>query len=644
MRLNDEEIVQVLTDYVEDTRYKQAVLIDGEWGSGKTFFVKEKLLSELNVKFPERSAMYISLYGLNDFSQIMDEIYNLAFEKFFDKKIGDGSGEKIGKGLNFVSKVFSAGLKHFNINLDDLPSLSDIKQIKDTIIIFDDLERCNIDANQLLGFINNLVEHNNIKVILVANQAEIGRTQIPVGLAEKYLVALDSRIDLDQKNDSEKNSKGQENKTINKEQLIARTDTLFSEDILYNKIKEKLIGLTIYYKTDFDSIYDLIVEKYVKDEKAKENLKSNKQIVLNIFENQNHHNIRTLIFGMIAYEKFFSIIGDIDFEPDQYLKEQKEKVLEYTMELAIKIKSGNKVCSWKTSDAKAGLVYLKGLSFGKSIFGYEFVDTYLLYHHLNHEDVKDTIEEVMIEKKRNEDYKKMEEGLAYNKLYYWWELEDEEIIELLSKMKEELKEQKYSPRYFKDMIVTLMQMKSIDIDWFIYEDYIPLMRDKLENSNDNFEKRYIEILSDNDDFIQRYNKLAKPLFEAIDKKEKDSKKSFNYFLDINAPWDESFISNCEKNRTMYLRDKKFFFYMVPDEIIKKLKVSSVKEIYYFLNGIEKVYRSYNLNEFFKLDIANIQMILDKMDIKELSNNKHTRKIVLKKLEDKLRESLQLIES
>ncbi|XZM36458.1 P-loop NTPase fold protein [Clostridium perfringens] len=38
--MNDEEILQVLTDYVEDTRYKQAVLLDGEWGSGKTFFVK----------------------------------------------------------------------------------------------------------------------------------------------------------------------------------------------------------------------------------------------------------------------------------------------------------------------------------------------------------------------------------------------------------------------------------------------------------------------------------------------------------------------------------------------------------------------------------------------------------------------------
>ena len=644
MRLKDEQIVQILIDYVVDSRHNQAVLIDGEWGSGKTFFIKEKLLNKLNSKLPKRSVIYISLYGLNDFSQIMDEIYTAAFEEFFDKKIGEGKGETVGKGLNFASKLCSAGLKYFNIDTKDLPSLSDIKQIKDAIIIFDDLERCNIDANQLLGFINNLVEHNNIKVILVANQAEIGRTQIPVGLAEKYLVALDSRIDLDQKNDNGKNSKEKDNKPINKEQLIARTDRLFSEDILYNKIKEKLIGLTIYYKTDFDSIYDLIVEKYVEDEKAKESLRSNKQVILNIFENQKHHNIRTLIFGIIAYEKFFGIIENITFEPSQYVEEQKEKVLKYTMELAIQIKSGNEIYSWDNTNAQTGLVYWRGLPLGKRIFGYKFVDTYLLYRYLNPEEIKGIIEKLMIERKEIDDHKKLVEGLIYNKLYYWWELEDEEIADLLLKMKKELEEQKYHPGYFKDIIVTLIQMKNNNVYGIRYEDYIPLMRDRLESNNDNFERRYLDIMTDDQEFFKKYNELVQPLFEAIDEKEKDSKKSLNYYLDISEPWDESFVSNCQNNRTTYLLDKKFFFYMVPDEIIEKLKVSSAKEISYFLKGIETVYSSYNLNDFFKSDITNIQMIIDKMDIEELSNGKNTRKIALNKLKDKLCDSLQLIKN
>ena len=41
MQLRDKEIIDLLLDYVKDKRYKQAVLIDGKWGTGKTYFVKE---------------------------------------------------------------------------------------------------------------------------------------------------------------------------------------------------------------------------------------------------------------------------------------------------------------------------------------------------------------------------------------------------------------------------------------------------------------------------------------------------------------------------------------------------------------------------------------------------------------------------
>ena len=66
-------------------------------------------------------------------------------------------------------------MKYFNIDTNDLPDLSDIKDVKESIIVFDDLERCEIEINKVLGMINNLVEHNDVRIILVANQKEIGR-------------------------------------------------------------------------------------------------------------------------------------------------------------------------------------------------------------------------------------------------------------------------------------------------------------------------------------------------------------------------------------------------------------------------------------------------------------------------------------
>ena len=42
---------KIIADYLKDSRNKQAVLIDGAWGVGKTFFVNNILMNELNTEF-----------------------------------------------------------------------------------------------------------------------------------------------------------------------------------------------------------------------------------------------------------------------------------------------------------------------------------------------------------------------------------------------------------------------------------------------------------------------------------------------------------------------------------------------------------------------------------------------------------------
>ena len=126
-------------------------------------------------------------------------------------------------------------MKYFNIDTNDLPDLSDIKDVKESIIVFDDLERCEIEINKVLGMINNLVEHNDVRIILVANQKEIGRMSFSRELSSKFQVALNEKIILDEKN----SDKQQNNKGYTREQLFKRTEQLFAEDILYKKVKEK---------------------------------------------------------------------------------------------------------------------------------------------------------------------------------------------------------------------------------------------------------------------------------------------------------------------------------------------------------------------------------------------------------------------
>ena len=132
--------------------------------------------------------------------------------------------------------IGSVSYTHLNIDTKDLPQLSDIKKLKDAIISFDDLERCELEINQTLGIINNLVEHNEIKVILVANQNEIGKINFSRGLSHKYQVAIDDRVKLDERGTQE-DSKVR----YTKEQLIKRTEQL----------------LDVYKRQGFTSLVDI---------------------------------------------------------------------------------------------------------------------------------------------------------------------------------------------------------------------------------------------------------------------------------------------------------------------------------------------------------------------------------------------------
>lgn len=640
MVMKDDDVIKNVLAYVKDERYRQAVLIDGEWGAGKTFFVKEKLLIKMKEELSEKKFYYISLYGVSSSEQIVDEIYSSMMEEIINKKLGEKRGQVLERGITFTSKLITAGMKYFNLDKEDLPHLSDIAELKNTIIIFDDLERCELEINQTLGIINNLVEHNDIKVILIANQNEIGKINFSRGLSHKYQIAIDDKIELDEKG-SQKDNKV----TYTKEQLIKRAEQLFSEDIFYKKVKEKLIGLTIYYRPNLAEVYIAVMEKFIKDEKAKQYLISNKQKIVNIFEEKKHYNIRTLIFALIAFEKFYIIIDALTFEDHKYIVHELDNVLNYTIISAIQIKSGKPPYSWEKNSSKSGIVYydLKNIV-ESTVYGYRFVDNYLLQCDLNREYVEETILEIVNMQKKIDDSRDLENSLQYQKLYFWWELEDEELEEIVSQIYIELEQQKYDPRYFKNMIVTFLQMEYNGFNCFDYDKIISLMGQKLKTYTEKFEHRYLEVLSEDLDFIQKYNQIVEPLFEILDNKENKEKIEDNAFLCDHTCWNEDFEMKCEERSQTYTTSNAFFSYINPEKFIEELKTAKVIEICNFINGIKKVYSFSNLNDFFKPDVPNLKDVLERIDIEKLSQEKKTRKMAMETLKNKLQEYLKLIEA
>ena len=46
-KLTDDDIVKEIVNYVDETLYNYAVMIDGPWGCGKTYFIQERLYKAL---------------------------------------------------------------------------------------------------------------------------------------------------------------------------------------------------------------------------------------------------------------------------------------------------------------------------------------------------------------------------------------------------------------------------------------------------------------------------------------------------------------------------------------------------------------------------------------------------------------------
>lgn len=75
--------------------------------------------------------------------------------------------------LETVGSILSASLGAVNIDLSKIKDVLGKVDIIRWIICFDDLERFGLPVNEILGFINCLVEHNHCKVIILANEKKL---------------------------------------------------------------------------------------------------------------------------------------------------------------------------------------------------------------------------------------------------------------------------------------------------------------------------------------------------------------------------------------------------------------------------------------------------------------------------------------
>lgn len=285
--------LEELKYYCNEKQPVGAIMLSGEWGCGKTYFIENELRKELE---KTHVIIRISLFGLSSIESIKNEVQLNWLQSYIDEKSETkGLGEKGINTLQGLMNVVNEETKNkfgpigFIINkLSSLDIVDFIKVAptignKKVVLVFDDLERSSLSTNDILGCINDYCENLHIHTIIVAK--------------EEYV---------------KKNEYKETNKSIK-----------------YETIKEKIIYKTLVFNPDYCSIIENIINNYdCNSDGYKQFLITSIPKINNIFIafdspgilkkekvlTNRPHNMRSLKYALHDFERIYKILHTKYFE------------------------------------------------------------------------------------------------------------------------------------------------------------------------------------------------------------------------------------------------------------------------------------------------------------------------------------------
>ncbi|MCT7638291.1 P-loop NTPase fold protein [Aliarcobacter butzleri] len=408
--MQNKHISQFLNYYIELSNPQYAVFLKGKWGSGKTHFINE-YKNELNKN--KQKYIYVSLYGVTSYDEIETKFLEAIYPRLYNKKT-IFAGKIAKQLLKATLKIDwdADGKADGSVNIQ-IPNFKpeDLLNTRDYILIFDDLERCSINIINLLGYINFFVEHQSYKVILIANEEELEKT-------EKY-----------------------------------------------TQIKEKLIGKTFEFISDANSAYDSFLGELENENKIKENiLEKQKSNILELFEKSQSNNLRALRQTLLDFERFYDKVLVNHQAKEELIKD----ILYWFFLFSFEIKQGNndildlqkfseEYYSYISKQNSEKAIQTKYIYFNNK---YKFKDNYfdvvisfnlwkevLLNSNIKKEDINLEL--------RNSKYYFDESTPSWKKLSSYYNLEDKEFEELLEDVYKEFCKNNYK-EYKQFKLITSM--------------------------------------------------------------------------------------------------------------------------------------------------------------------------------------------
>ena len=298
-----EELVESILDYIRSDYTDYAIMINGEWGSGKTHFWNNKVrnkIESMQLNGRRYKTIYMSLYGISNLEEISKKIF-IESTQLMDKNLKKYMSSNEATRIPEYAKTGIDMANFFGISQSgDKVDYAEFFSTDDKVLCFDDLERANVDVIDILGYINNFVEHDHIKTIIICNEKELSTKFKSSNLEMKTFIAT---YLLDKQEELNKPDKPMV------EKIQEKIEHVFDKANDYERIKEKLIGETFEYAPKFDYIINGILMRYENNPDLIRFLRENTRLIISTFNKSGTRNLRILKHALNDFKKVFEMVN-----------------------------------------------------------------------------------------------------------------------------------------------------------------------------------------------------------------------------------------------------------------------------------------------------------------------------------------------
>lgn len=577
--MTTDEYNSYIKNYLENDKTQSAIMLTAPWGTGKSYYIRNDLSRFLEEN--KLSYAVVSAYGLSSIADINKELFlEIKFQKTKRQcKWLATFGKTIATGAVGIGKTLLKNIAHIDIDFDlsepNYKKLYDLVNLKDKLIIFEDIERSSVDIIEFLGYVNSLVEQDGVKVLLVANEQE-------------FLKTTDSDSQLSNQRDK------------NKEPSYT------PRSIEYLRKKEKTISDTIIFEIDKKEALRSIIKLFFADNLS-ETLITEENIVdiIKVMSSVKSDNLRAVMF---ACQKTSDIIKIYDGELDNnFVRFLLCSIIAYLC----RIKSG-KNTKWKNDE-------ISPLELGTATFPlyrvcYDYINSQLL----NSTKLAEAQESYSRQKKFESD--KNEFNKYFVELKRFYDNTEANVSSAVAGIKELLsKNEGVEVSEYGMLANYLIAVRECIANESDVDECKRLMLKNVQGigSNSNIEHDLMYhngVELETADQRKELAEFKKELLESI----KSKKKEELFTMDNSDKKVENFIDYAYSHKDEIIGNGSFVREINIQNFVDFLKNCTAQEI----NGIRgvflSIYASVNIGEFMSGDKENLKLLKD--ELQKLKNN------------------------